>query len=62
MIIWSHLETSSNKCVRSQVVPCAITMPPLLGIASFSSPLAIQFYLLGEQVLGLKTDLDLMHQ
>ena len=61
-MIWSHLETYSNKCAPLNVAPHADTMAPLLGIELRSSPLAKQFYQLGEPIHNLICDPSLMYR
>ena len=38
-MIWSHLQTYSNKCAPLNVAPHANAMAPLLEIELYSSPL-----------------------
>ena len=61
-MIWSHLETYSNKCAPLNVTSCANTTAPLSGIEPHSSALAKQFCQLGEPIHSLITDPSLMHQ
>ena len=61
-MIWSHLETYSNKRAPLNVAVHANTMAPLSGIELHSSPLVQQFYQLGEPIHGLITDPSLMHR